>query len=483
MVLTMADVHPPEASPLERMPIDVLASIMAFSANLSSLRSAFLSGRVFFHTFNSRKVHITKSILLRSIHPTLLPEALACYEIRRVQWCTFDDVIGEFFRIFKKVKEVRPPRSFQKMIDMLKLHESVEYFATDISTSILARHTLFRCTPLESSSPTSKELVRFQGALYRFEMFHAFFGVSLTGVPDSFGDNSPSALKMDFYSHFSPLEVEQLLCINNLMMASIAPDFNNLIEWDIVCGIHARQYINEYNSRKRQDGLWYVGLFTEAVEEDDNLKTSIREIRDGRLQNDGDDTSEPLDAEIDNDPTSEFTNAEIEELMRIRFSPQDNTAPEVLWLLVLNWADELEYYFPDHLYIFREWGYVMWDSETLLNGPLSQCTNIDDLYEACTRCEDNNNPFREWIDPEDLFRLRISRKEKVKLQREGKDGGFNFDDFHLNAHFDEDYEREERWRYDGTESEDADEVEQYLKQCRRWDSYGSEDGDDQAELD
>ncbi|KAF4974987.1 hypothetical protein FZEAL_8171 [Fusarium zealandicum] len=260
-------------SALELVPIEVLTYTLSFLQDRQTLRSAILSCPALHDAFAQHKALVASSVLFQSMDEGVYQECVVAFNLGLEKWRDADDGVGVIDRVFDMDRVIDNMHlTFPQVESMWRQHKSVEYFANGIFELLKEQRTVIR--ELDAFQLTASVLARFQRSLYRLEMFHMviqitmdswYYGYGSEGEDDGedeedeededpgWGDKSfwtwlmrelgEGGLRKAFFSRFSAAEIEQMICIRDLLVSYVGPGFNCFLERDIELGAQTQSYI------------------------------------------------------------------------------------------------------------------------------------------------------------------------------------------------------------------------------------------------
>ncbi|KAI0379570.1 hypothetical protein F5Y04DRAFT_290175 [Hypomontagnella monticulosa] len=402
-----------------RLPAEVTQEILSRVDDLNTLKSAALSCRAIYKVFTGAEDIITTRILLRQIHPTVLPDAIVVRVSRTLSGSKAED-LDTFSNSFLGVK--KPPPSSWKLVDALPLsqfHGVVEPLTTRLSSLAFNRAPRrIRETPFQSP-PTHTEVLRIQRALYRFQLYCNLFQ---NEVQDS------SRQRGLFFSHFSVWENEQLACVHDLLIEIVAKPFNDMVDHDVQWSRPYVPYIIYPDSDQGEyilsQGLEYVLKLVNAQE-----YVERRRILSGDDITPGCDDDEPpvlsnflhhhlsmVGSPSNHDayvPFCELDKELKDSFVGKPFYDDPDPGPAAAW----EWINGGR--LPDRLVgtiatmDWRTWGYVFWGILRLESSGILQSDRYDSLVES---------NLIKLGEPERQQFLSNSREERMKIASTGGSG-------------------------------------------------------------
>ncbi|KAF4457734.1 hypothetical protein FALBO_15148 [Fusarium albosuccineum] len=451
------------SSALEALPLDTLSYALSFLSDKASLRAALISCPALYNAFKHRKAYIASSVLFQSMDEGVYQEAVVAFNMKLETWKGAKACVEAINRVFGKERTIAAANlTFPKVQSMWRLHRSIEYLANEIVRSVKAEHPALK--DFTDLQPTAADIYRVQRAFYRLEMYTTISTTTHgSWLDDNGGENriltkdegeeahwahclaglEKHRVKKAFCSNFSIVEIEQLMCIRDMLMVYVAPVFNDFVEHDIATGIYMPWYIRDTLSFSARTlislGLNFIFDFMTAPTRLKRSRVAV-EVRDlfpeppvfqiSPLEIDEQltvDTHQLSDEDFDKGFSHYF-----EQVRRKAFHDDGDAGPE--------WA--FDAFAESNKKKARLWGYVFWDLRT---------------FEPEVRDWD---PFEKWHDlAEDI--LNASVEARMSLLEQGKSGFFDFEAFKLayeeSTSRDDDDEDEDDEDEDDEDEDDDDE--------------------------
>ncbi|KAH8648442.1 hypothetical protein BX600DRAFT_115206 [Xylariales sp. PMI_506] len=404
------------------LPVELVQWIFFYFEDLETLRNAVLCCRLFYRVFVGAEQLITTRILLRQIHPSVIPHAVAVFKSSFISGLDTTAVFA-FCDEFLTVKE-EPPASW-KLADALRMsrfHHCVDYFATRLSSAALDGAPCRLREPPQRSSPTQTEVRRVQRALYRFQLFCNLFS----------RNSLESRYTRDlFFSHFSAWENEQLACVNELLIGVAAKPFNDLVDHDIHWGSLYIAYLNApysaYGEYILSKGLEF--LYRLATAQGYTERRQLLSIDDDKHNDEPGKLEQFLTIALNRWANAPWDGA------YMNFSQLDSESKAALVgkpfyedldpgpAAALDWLQGSE--LPGHVVgssmtiDWRAWGYVFWDMARLegsgiLLGHREDARVFNELITL--------------VDPDSQILLQRSQVERAKIKQRGGSGWWSFED-------------------------------------------------------
>jgi hypothetical protein len=178
------------------IPTELIQRVFSQFDDIETLRAAALCCRTFYQAFTSIEELLTANIIVRQIHPTVLPHAIIVHVSSTL---TNEHAVVRNFSEDYLSKKLAPPTTW-KIADALPLsrfHASVNRFATRLSCTALEHAPSSPKDPPQQEVPTITEVLRVQRALYCYQLFCNMF---------SYSNFDQDELRPLFFSHFSTWE-------------------------------------------------------------------------------------------------------------------------------------------------------------------------------------------------------------------------------------------------------------------------------------
>lgn len=193
---------------MEELPLELVQRVFAH-LDLASIRNAALSCHTFLNAFKSAETVITSEVLLRQIDLSVLPEAILVEK----SWKLGKPSAAQAIQFAQDHLSTRAPAPTQwRLADALSLerfHRYVDYFADQYSAEAIGKQPRL----LGLGKPSHAELLRFQRAFYRFQLYCNVVGQRAS---------EPQEMRDMFFGHFAAWENEQLACVYEYLMRVVA---------------------------------------------------------------------------------------------------------------------------------------------------------------------------------------------------------------------------------------------------------------------
>ncbi|KAI1178887.1 hypothetical protein F4777DRAFT_536063 [Nemania sp. FL0916] len=415
------------------LPVELLRMILEVLPDVTSLHAA-VSCSLFYRAFLLVEKSITAEVLLNQIgFNDVLPEAIMALESALLD--PHDPESREAISSFvarNLQQRANPPKNWtlRRALHVNQLHFYVDALATKFIDAAFTK------PPLNQSSQhpvTRQEICRIQRALYRFETYcNLFRGKVRKGVRGWWGTENvhPPPIfeeqKSLFFAFFHPCEHEQLGCIHDFLLRTIAPAFNEMAERDIQWGVAGVDYIDY--SLESECGQYYLSLGVKKL-----CEISFAEgYEEWHRVLDAGSTPSPIDFLFDgfeshsNDRYSYVWLEDLapeEEKLHVKqpFCDDTDPGPVDAW----RWAHldkpKSNWIYDEDNRELREWGYVMWDRSRLEAAGLFQQARED--------MPPTRDPVLEKQEAErELAWLRNSQDEREHVSRRGGSGWWGWGD-------------------------------------------------------
>ncbi|KAI0000079.1 hypothetical protein F4779DRAFT_635724 [Xylariaceae sp. FL0662B] len=357
------------SSPIEGLPVELVRAILSELPDVESLQAAVLSCPLFYCAFLQAETAITAQVLLNQIDVSVLPEAVAASESSSLRPHDTKPESREAIVTFATQylqRRPTPPKSWslQKALHISRLHFYVDGLAKKFTSELLNNSPLNQ----SKSIATHQEICRVERALYRFEIYCNLFRESNSKLrPRRFSRSSVCEEQQQlFFANFSPLEKEQLGCIQEFLVRVVSPAFNDIAEHDIHWGLCHVEYDVKVDSYYIQHvlslGLEKLYQIAAAETYEGRYRLLDPPHANGDFLHEGlEDANEKNDGIFLGDLTPE---EEIRHVKQPLFADPDS-GPADAW----RWAHQEEsrsnWVYQENRQDLRQWGYVMWDRSRL----------------------------------------------------------------------------------------------------------------------
>ncbi|KAI9036195.1 uncharacterized protein KD926_002225 [Aspergillus affinis] len=213
------------------LPIECRQAILCSLSSVATLKAAVLAHPALYWAFADRSEYIIRQIILHSIDPELLHDAVLAFSARSAKedWMP-EDVLA----IFDQYQARQFPSSFRWTMQaasyMEELHQCIQFFISDFASSTLAD------TPRASIQPLSlDEWRRVARSFYQLEIHRLLFRYGNWDVDkrEQWGM---------YYKRFYVWELEQMICASDYLFRRLAPLFNDIAAHDIEWAFRAVGY-------------------------------------------------------------------------------------------------------------------------------------------------------------------------------------------------------------------------------------------------
>ncbi|KAI1270451.1 hypothetical protein F5Y18DRAFT_421945 [Xylariaceae sp. FL1019] len=411
---------------LSTLPTELIEEILSHVGDVRSLLSATQTCRALQNAYFGGKDFILNNAVCYTIHPSVLPDAIASFESRpwkvHALWTRSGDEALEHrdtITAFAEGLILEHPTAptfwdSKHAVALLRFHSIVEHFAAWIIKTCFSRVS----SRLGDRPPTNSEIRRVQSALYRWETCRNLFGLKKLLQDDGpFELSGPSDL---YFPYFAQHQIEQMLCVDELLTEVVAEPFNDMVDHDVQWGDIEVPYIND---RMDYTATYLLARGLEFIFKLSTEKsyTQLRKMLS---------LDHEVETRCDDEPGScrsylgEIYDEREEELYhygrysghsRLPVGDDMDPGPQAAW--------EWGYCF--HYYENRSWGYVFWDMDRLeRSGVLQTVQYISPLPKIARKSDvDAIGELDHRQRVIDLLRSRLERK-KIKSM-----GGFGWWDF------------------------------------------------------
>ncbi|CAH0045937.1 unnamed protein product [Clonostachys solani] len=436
----------PARSAIQQLPHELIHHILTLCPDPASLSSLSRSCSAFYAAFAARPAKIITAVLSLTIHPSVQRDAYIAVAASRL---SPDDPAG-FDQFLDETLYPKPappvPWTLRDALDAVRFHNHVQYLAQALSQQILQAEPF--ATPTyggndndgDSAAPaspppppaTTSEINRFQRALYRLQTFCELLNreSSYEEVCKVKGFATSPDVWLACYAEFATYEIEQLSCLNDLLMALVAQ-----ILHDVTWGHLGVRLITSASSRLGQEvmsrGLETLHSLYEATSYDDSREIlhlgETRYDRPVERRNFLIDRFDDLDGRQYLGHIGVFDDLPPEvkaKLIRKPFYPDPDPGPGRVWERVhLSEGIPIGLVAVHQFRHYRRWGYVFWDEERLEKlGAFDE--RWDDVTSSPAAPED---PFLVYweIHPEEMAASQMLRS---KIWTRGGRGYWDHDD-------------------------------------------------------
>ncbi|KAI1213130.1 uncharacterized protein F4807DRAFT_312305 [Annulohypoxylon truncatum] len=414
------------ASPLERLPPELIRAILSELDSLDTLHCAVLSCRVLWYCFSGNSSGISTRIVFNHLDPCdVRPEALAALQASSLPGPTIS-LVREFCALHLSNRHVDSGISvtIAEAAAIAKLQSTVSRLADEfVKTNIrkLPTPTHGEQTSL-SLEPSKSEKRRIMRALYAIEIFYNLFRKT------TMSDEGVGQCMNEFLLNFAPWEIEQIACVHEFLFLHISPAFDDIAAHDVLWGEFEVEPAQWFGSPDLQTVL-FQGLVTlESIAKANTYTQRYDLLHQGRIPPTRDRTLYRALKDInyegidDRDASvSGYGNSQ-DYAFRVKsafFEDPDN-GPFTIW----KWAHESQSLrqsvYQREKAPLRKWGYVMWDRDRL-----DACGILQDRWQPpVTGRSLPDDPPREMDDE----RWISSWRERSRIHMEGGSGWWDFGD-------------------------------------------------------
>ncbi len=375
---------------LEGLHTELKSAILHFSADFNSLKTLIYASPSFYYVYTGVRKSVLSTVMLREIHPDVIPDALAVHESSEMDRQGPDQVNNTLAR-YKTDRHPKPAKLLPVplSIELLAFHKKyIEFFAKDFISSILSVHPISRKPETIYRPLSSAETRRIHRSFYRFELYCILFKQRETqdGVIQDRERLGSQAQSDMFLSLYPPWEVEELCCVHDYIYRRLSAPFDEVAQHDVemgelglnsrICGKipiapivpnslnllmlkftfgSGEGFDDEYKEHYLSLGLTFLHKILN--------KSKYEEWREMILDNIYTDYDFLVQALEKYYPCPDFADIADEDA-DMEFRGDDGSGPNEAWL----WSNEYtnSYYVNDDSKAnLRKWGYCMWDSQRL----------------------------------------------------------------------------------------------------------------------
>ncbi|KAH8432974.1 uncharacterized protein LDX57_010609 [Aspergillus melleus] len=200
------------APSLCNLPIECRQAILCGLSSVATLKAAILTHPALYWAFADRSEYILRQIILHSIDPELLHDAVLAFNARSVKedWMP-EDVLA----ILDQYQARHIPSSFrwsmQAASEMEELYQCTQFFTADFTSSALSKTTAASIQPLSTD-----EWRRVARSFYQLEIHRLLFRYGNWEVD--------KREQWDMYHRrFYVWELEQMVCASDYLFRRLAP--------------------------------------------------------------------------------------------------------------------------------------------------------------------------------------------------------------------------------------------------------------------
>ncbi|VUC25879.1 unnamed protein product [Clonostachys rosea] len=436
------------SSAIQQLPHELIHHVLTLCPDPATLSSLARSCSAFYAAFAARPAKIITAVLSRSIHPSVQRDAYIAVAASRLDP---DDPAG-FDQFLDETLCPKPaprvPWTLRHAADAMRFHNHVEYLAQALTQQILQAEPFTEpayghsnddgdsAAPASPPSPpppaTTSEVNRFQRALYRLQTFCELLNreSSYEEVCKVKGFATSPDVWLACYAEFATYEIEQLSCLNDLLMALVAQMLH-----DVTWGHLGVRLITSASSRLGQEvmsrGLETLHALHEATSYDEAREIlhlgETRHDRPVERRNFLIDRFDDLDGRQYLGHIGVFDDLPPEvkaKLIRKPFYPDPDLGPGRVWERVhLSEGIPIGLVAVHQFRHYRRWGYVFWDEERL-----DKLGAFDERWDDDASCPAApEDPFLVYweIHPEEMA---ASQALRSKIWKRGGRGYWDHDD-------------------------------------------------------
>ena len=215
-------------SSLVSLPFDLIHAVLCFVPDVPSLRAVISTCTTLHRAFQNAERLVTERVLSNQMGSGLLREAFVVLESSRLKDSWSRKAVEDFLQrqkliITDQTTLPRRPWTLSRGIYVDRLYQHVRYFAADFASSALrAMFPLSRSANNGSTltpQPSASEIHRMERTFFLFELYCNLFRKYTTVSEKRFTPKEQMEL---FLEQFPPWEVEQLVCVRDYLLRSIA---------------------------------------------------------------------------------------------------------------------------------------------------------------------------------------------------------------------------------------------------------------------
>ncbi|KAK8045754.1 hypothetical protein PG996_013818 [Apiospora saccharicola] len=385
---------------MEELPLELVQRVFAH-LDLASIRNAALSCRTFLDAFKSAEVVITSEILLRQIDLSVLPEAILVQKSSKLGKHSTDQAI-QFAQDHLRSRAPAPTQ--WRLVDALPLerfHRYVDWFANLYSAEAIGTQPRL----LALGKPSHTELLRFQRAFYRFQLYCNVVGSRAS---------EPQEMRDMFFSHFAAWENEQLACVYEYLMRVIATHchFSNYGQYILSEGLEKLYHVSMAWSYED----WHA-LLSRGEDKFDEPSFSDSFLYNG-LQYGA--NVYPIYGET----LSELDDEDRQEVVGSPFYDDPDRGPASIWEWVHKDRIPGALVGETRMRLHRQWAYTFWDFSRLESAGLLKDPSISGEGPVTELA------LEEYSTPSRLDKLKLSQFLRKKVWESGGTGRWDQNPWH-----------------------------------------------------
>ncbi|KAM5457494.1 hypothetical protein MaudCBS49596_000689 [Microsporum audouinii] len=353
-------------------PVELQQLVLKSATDIPSLLALTQSCHTLQAAFQDTQSSILHRVLQNELSPQLIHEAWVVMGssrpgIKRDKKFTLE-LITHYFDERGQQKHFQ--WTVQEALAASRFHKIIQFFASDFATRALSikkdsHNASGKSNIYKPPSPT--ERLRFQRALYRFELYCNLFDVDPRATRLLFDSEEKYEL---FWSRLAVWEREQFACAHEYLFRTCIPAYNYFVEYDVYWGEFSREYEYgfSYNNSNIQGylrrGLNYIYKIAHAQSYEERLP-----LIDCGLQNECSFLWQGIVYDANLDWPEPFDNIPEEELLWLvnaSASCDCDPGPYEAWHWGNPNVDPQIMVQAGNQIPLRKWAYVMWDHDRLL---------------------------------------------------------------------------------------------------------------------
>ena len=358
--------------------------IFVYLPDVPSAKALALTSSSFYQTFLDAQALILTQVLQKQMDTEILRDCFTALRVSQIQvWSkkAVLEIINEYFG--GSIAHTLHTWKLSEAVAVSKVHDYVEFFATEFASSALFKNPTARGA---NAAPSSSEMRRIKLTLHRFELYCNLFRYPGHDrmVRNKLDRNrfirpypfSAQEQQKFFFESFSPWENEQLGCIHDFLIREITIPFCDVARHDVDWGERSVRYIdhdtigeNHYKKYYLRRGLEYLYRLITANNYDARLEILDEEdpephVSGRRL----DSLADAFRFQVQDDgvPLRDYTEEEENIHIGPSFNSDSDRGPVQAWRWAHSNSSRSSFYFQERHQPLRQRGYVMWDMKRLL---------------------------------------------------------------------------------------------------------------------
>ncbi|KAF3481222.1 uncharacterized protein GIQ15_03981 [Arthroderma uncinatum] len=370
--------RPKEPLTLDTLPVEIQEAILSQLDSICTLKAAAASYKSLGDLVSYYPDRIVKPILRSTVPDDIFPQALVVFRSSRLRTINVEiveNILGDYFKSLKSIS--RPALSLQKAAALEDFHQLVQAFSEVFVSNALSKHPISGAKEYHPRNASTSELYRIQRSLYRFELCCNLFKKKERQKDPS--RHPPLAISPRdqlrlFFHRLSPWENEQLGCIHDFLLRIINKAYNDVAAHDVDWGVQRKSYIEEFRVTQMDDdrnryllmGLRYINrLGTEGDTFERRLEILSEPTRLDPLHHFLGRALKESNAVTDNVQLCEYSEERLSCEPRLP-AMKDRDGPIEVWRVTHWHTSSKSFVMADEHIPLRERGYVMWDTDRLL---------------------------------------------------------------------------------------------------------------------